>query len=120
MLKSELEKEYGLIKNLLEDKYVILNRQSKEIKELLKCKDELAHHEKTKDQVCQLIDSLSVVLCPESVKYQRLEQDVHRMSENDRAMYFDCEVKPESQLFDAMQEIKTRLMNSGLNNLTLL
>ena len=82
MLKKDLQREYDLSQELLREKYNILNKQERELKalktELDDVSKELAHHEKTQEQVLALIDSLSVILCPDSVEYERNIQGIIR------------------------------------------
>lgn len=114
MLKKELEREYNLTRELLNDKYGLLNDKDKQIKELLKDKELLEHHQKTQESVVNLIDSLSAILCPESTAFHRSNYGLG--SEHNRSL----PEPPKDELFSVMQEIKTRMMNSGLTHLHLL
>lgn len=115
MLKRKLEENI----NQLMDDNAALRTSARVDKDLLKKASDdakkLRHHEKTQSEVLMLIDSLSVVLCPKSVEFYRVKHDLHRMAANGEQL----PERPEDQMFDALQEVKTRLMNGGFDNIHL-
>ena len=121
MLKKELEEKYesanATSQRLLREEITKNSQIKKAAEEILQLKKAIDHHEKTQEQVVSLICSMSAILCPESVEHEALMRDAQHMSPIDRDM---LPGRPESQLFDVLQEIKTRLMNGGLNNIHLL
>jgi len=78
--------------------------------------DELNHCEITQKEVIGLIDSLCAVLCPKSVDFQCNSYSLHQMAENGQQL----PERPKDQLYEALNEVKTRLMNGGLTNVRLI
>ena len=114
MLKSEMEELLNRRELQLNDMTKKCRGLEADVKALLEDSKSLTHHQKTQEQVIMLIDSLAAVLCPESTNFQRQHYGLgaeHMTNPPE---------PPKDQMFDALQEIKTRLMNSGFNNIRLL